>query len=168
MDNNVGENPVDLQEKKEAYREEAEEEAEEDHLSPSYASILTQSMNEKCLHVMQTMVVRDNPVSSDSRYLWTNRIRLQSLRLDRALEAHPRPNLDRVRGSICLGSYLVRSQKSLKGKRELLIAPGYWQSMPSHSSSPSSPTCSYWRTISAVFLSRSRSRLPSWAGTLLA
>lgn len=41
MDHNVGEGPVDLQEKKEAYREEAEEDAEEDHLSPSYASILT-------------------------------------------------------------------------------------------------------------------------------
>lgn len=35
MDNTVGEEHLDLEEKKEAYREEAEEEAEEDHLSPS-------------------------------------------------------------------------------------------------------------------------------------
>lgn len=40
MDNTVGDSHVDLQEKKEAYREEAEEEAEEDHLSPSYVRIL--------------------------------------------------------------------------------------------------------------------------------
>lgn len=45
MDNTVGEEHLDLEEKKEAYREEAEEEAEEDHLSPSYALILTRHSN---------------------------------------------------------------------------------------------------------------------------
>lgn len=47
MDNNLGEEHVDLQQKKEAYREEAEEEAEEDHLTPSYAPILTCQSNRK-------------------------------------------------------------------------------------------------------------------------
>ena len=37
----VGEDHVDLYEKKQAYKEKAEEEAEEDHLSPSYAPVLT-------------------------------------------------------------------------------------------------------------------------------
>ena len=103
MDNKVGEDHVDLQEKKEAYREEAEEEAEEDHLSPSYASILTlpsqpqrQSDRGICLYLMQTMVVRYNFVSSYSRHLWTNCVDLQSLRLDRTLEAYPRSDIDGV------------------------------------------------------------------------
>ena len=123
MDNNVGEDHVDLQEKKEAYREKDEEEAEEDHLSLSYASILTlptqswrQSNKGICLYLMQTMVVRHNFVSPNGRNLWANCIRLQPLRLDRALEAHPRSDLDQIRGSIYLRSQLVRSQGSLAGK----------------------------------------------------
>lgn len=39
MDKAAGEDDVDLEEKKEAYRDEAEEEAEEDHLSPAYATV---------------------------------------------------------------------------------------------------------------------------------
>ena len=60
---------------------------------------------------MQAVVVRDNPFPSHSRHIWTNSIRLQSLRLDRAMEARPGPNLNRVRGPICLGSQLVKSEK---------------------------------------------------------
>lgn len=47
MDENVGEDHVDLQEKKEAYMEKDEEEAEEDHLSPSYAVLLTCHFNRR-------------------------------------------------------------------------------------------------------------------------
>lgn len=55
MDENVGEDHVNLQEKKEAYREKDEEEAEEDHLSPSYASLLICQLNR-----------RDNPTKKST------------------------------------------------------------------------------------------------------
>ena len=47
MHDNVGEDHVNLQEKKEAYREKDEEEAEEDHLSPSYVSLLICQLNHR-------------------------------------------------------------------------------------------------------------------------
>ena len=82
MDSIAGNDNVDIREKKKEYRTEDEEEAEEDHLAPSYVPNMHLFLS-YLLTRSQAMVVFFDALPPRSRHIWTHSNCFQHLRLGR-------------------------------------------------------------------------------------